>query len=110
MSGGNAGDGPRVTLREAHSEDKDGIMRLRERSPDAGARQDPAVWDWLFERNTSSSRLYGYVAESDGSIVSQHATLPVRLTHSGKDLAGLLSKSHVATDPASAGTDVHLAR
>jgi hypothetical protein len=98
MTGGNSDAVPPVTFRPARAEDKHGIMLLHERSPTAGARRDPAVWDWLFVRNTSSSQLYYYVAESEGAIVAQNATLPVRLSHAGKDLAGLLSL-HSATDP-----------
>jgi hypothetical protein len=99
--GSNGGEGP-VTFRPALLEDKAGIMQLHDRSPTAGARRDPKVWDWLFTRNTSSSQLYYYVAESNGAIVAQNATLPVRLSHAGRDLAGLLSL-HSATDAAYGG-------
>ena len=71
-----------LTFRPARRTDKDAILRMRRRA--TGEEQDPALWDWLFEQNTSDSRLYGYVAESDGLIVSQHATLPVRLSHAGR--------------------------
>jgi hypothetical protein len=102
MSDGNTVEVPPLTFRSARLEDKDGIMLLHERSPTAGPRRDPAVWDWLFKQNTASSQLYYYVAESDGTIVAQNATLPVRLSHVGKDLPGLLSL-HSATDPAYGG-------
>lgn len=105
MSDGNGGNGPPVTFRPARPEDKSAILQLHERSPGAGARRDPAVWDWLFTQNTSSSQLHYYVAESDGDIVGQNATLPVRLTHAGKNLAGLLSL-HSVTDPAYGGRGI----
>src|SRR5690348_8075337 len=91
-----------VSFRPARLEDKRAIMELHERSPGAGARRDPAVWDWLFTRNTASPRLYYQLAEANRTIVAQNATLPVRLTHSGSELDGLLSL-HSATDPAYSG-------
>ena len=91
-----------VTFRPANVDDKDEILKLHERSPTAGARRDAAVWDWLFLRNTSSSNLYYFLAEADGAVVAQNATLPVRLSHGGKELGGLLSL-HSATDPAFGG-------
>lgn len=83
-------------LRPATPADKTAILQMLERT--FGRERDPRRWDWLFLGNTSSSKLYYYVAESNGTIVAQHATVPVRLTHAGTEIDGLMTLD-AATDP-----------
>lgn len=103
MRDGNVAASSALVFRPARLEDKQAILQLLERA--TGTRRDPEQWDWLFIRNTSSSNLHWRVAETDGRIVAQSAMLPVRLTHAGKDLPGLV-ECHVATDPAFQGRGI----
>ncbi len=97
---------PPVTFRPTRAGDKEAILRMLERS--TGLTQDRALWDWLFLGNTSSSQMLGFVAESEGAVVAQHATLPVRLSHVGDDLPAL-AELNVATDPAFQGRGIFTA-
>ena len=100
MRRGSRGDAADLTMRPANPGDEQAILLMRERS--TGEQQDPQLWQWLFERNTSSSQLHCYVAEAGGTIVAQNATLPVRLAHQGREIGGL-ADLHAATDPAYQG-------
>jgi GNAT superfamily N-acetyltransferase len=99
----NQPEPPPIRVRKATIADKEQILRLLERA--SGRPREPLLWDWLFLNNSATSDLYCYVAESDGVIVGQQAAMPVRLTHAGKELAGILSL-HSATDPAFQGRGI----
>jgi predicted N-acetyltransferase YhbS len=99
-------ENPRVTFRPTRTEDKEAVLRMLERS--TGLKQDPELWEWLFHGNTSNHQMHGFVAEAEGAVVAQHATLPVRLSHAGDDLPAL-SELQVATDPAFQGRGIFTA-
>ena len=88
------------SIRRAREDDAAAVSKLLARAHDNDETGPPSVeeWRWLFVENPVDTPMQYFVADANGRLAGQYATLPIRLQILGRHATGLLSLN-TATDP-----------